>query len=226
MFGLVVTHSCEIDRQPSAGLPPEHLDCRLTVAPIVPEAAVTLVGPAGMDARANWAATERNDPVASLYLPAIEDLAELAPEVRHLAWPRSFADLRGLSTVSRRMVAADRPCALTPAYLAVLQRRLARFFTWRDLACHEALERLVGKRVAAVTPLSEQADRWRVALTADDRESMTVEVRSRRRSSGRASGPPGERLHRPPQRLRIDRGEAVQLGLDGGQEHAQPMGLD
>ncbi len=37
MFALVVTHSCEIDRQRNLGAMSDHFDCRLTVAPIVPE---------------------------------------------------------------------------------------------------------------------------------------------------------------------------------------------
>ena len=36
MFALVVTHSCEIDRQKNADVSAEHFDCRLTVAPSAP----------------------------------------------------------------------------------------------------------------------------------------------------------------------------------------------
>jgi hypothetical protein len=85
--------------------------------------------------------------------------------------------LRGLVTVSRRMVETDRLMSLSPEYLGVLQRQLARFFTWRDLARHELVERLVGRRIVDAIPLNARGDRIRVALTADDGSSLTVELR-------------------------------------------------
>ncbi len=179
MFGLVVTHSCEIDRQKNLDVSAEHFDCRLTVAPIVPEPAVRLIGPDGQEETAAWAAIEANDPVAALFLPAIEDISTLVPDAEPVGWPRSFADLRGLTTVSRRMVQADRFCGLSPTYLVMLQRQLARFFTWRDLARHELVEALVGRRVAGAIPLNAKGDRLRVALTADDGSSLTVEMRAK-----------------------------------------------
>jgi hypothetical protein len=175
MFALVVTHSCEIDRQKSVDVSADHFDCRLTVAPVVPETAVTLVAADGSARSLNWAAIERNDPVASLYLPPVDDMSAFAPGVAR-PWPRAFADLRGLTTVSRQMVRADRLCGLTPAYLGMLQRQLARFFTWRDLARHELVEAMIGRRVEAAVPLNSRADRWRVALTTDDGSSLTVEL--------------------------------------------------
>ncbi len=64
-------------------------------------------------------------------------------------------------------------------YLGVLQRQLARFFTWRDLAPHELVERLVGRRVVDAIPLNARGDSVRVALTAEDGSSLTVELRGR-----------------------------------------------
>jgi len=179
MFALVVTHSCEIDRQKNLDASAGHVDCRLTVAPIVPEPAVHLVGSSGDDQTANWAAIEANEPVASLFLPPIDDVSVLAPGVDSLPWPRSFADLRGLVTVSRGMVEADRLFGLAPDYLGTLQRQLARFFTWRDLARHELVEALIGRRVVDAIPLNARGDRLRVALTADDGSSLTIELRAR-----------------------------------------------
>ncbi|HSO30242.1 MAG TPA: hypothetical protein VLS28_10085 [Candidatus Sulfomarinibacteraceae bacterium] len=177
MFGLVVTHSCEIDRQKNAGAGADHIDCRLTVAPIVPEPNVHLIGPTGHDQTVGWSAIEANAPVASLYLPPVPDLSAIVAGLDPLPWPRSFADLRGLATVSRRMVEADRLMGLAPAYVGVLQRQLARFFTWRDLARHETVAALVGRRVVDAIPLNASGDRIRVALTADDGTSITVELR-------------------------------------------------
>ncbi len=179
MFALVVTHSCEIDRQKNAGAAADHFDCRLTVAPIVPEPAVTLIGLQGDVQTVHWAAIEANEPVASLFLPPIQDISTFAPGLEPLPWPRSFSDFRGLTTVSRGMVRADRLCGLSPAYLGVLQRQLARFYTWRDLARHEVLEGMVGRRIADAIPLGPKGDRWRVALIADDGTSATVELRVR-----------------------------------------------
>lgn len=179
MFALVVTHSCEIDRQKNMDTAADHFDCRLTVAPIVPEPAVHLVGPDGDDQTVNWAAIEANEPVGSLFLPAIPDVSMLAPVVDALPWPRSFADLRGLVTVSRGMLEADRLVSLAPDYLGTLQRQLARFFTWRDLARHELVEALIGRRVVDAIPLNAMGDRLRVALTADDGSSVTIELRAR-----------------------------------------------
>jgi hypothetical protein len=179
MFALVVTHSCEIDRQRNMGASADHVDCRLTVAPIVPEPAVHLVGPGGDDQTVNWVAIEANAPVASLFLPPMPDVSGLAPGVDALPWPRSFADLRGLVTVSRGMVEADRLFGLAPDYLGTLQRQLARFFTWRDLARHELVEALIGRRVVDAIPLNARGDRVRVALTTDDGSSLTVELRTR-----------------------------------------------
>jgi hypothetical protein len=179
MFALVVTHSCEIDRQRNMDVSADHFDCRLTVAPIVSESAVTLVGPGGEESVVSWAAIEANEPVASLFLPAIPDVSVLAPDVDALPWPRSFADLRGLATVSRGTVRADRLFRLAPAYLGMLQRQLARFFTWRDLARHEFVEALIGRRIVDAVPLNAKHDRLRVALTADDGSSLTVELRAR-----------------------------------------------
>jgi hypothetical protein len=179
MFALVVTHSCEIDRQKNLGVEADHVDCRLTVAPIVPEPSVRLIGPEGEDQAVNWVAIEANEPVASLYLPSVPDLSVLVAGLDPLPWPRSFADLRGLVTVSRRMVEADRLMGLAPEYLGTLQRQLARFFTWRDLARHELVEGLVGRRVVDAIPLTARGDRLRVALTADDGSSLTVEIRAK-----------------------------------------------
>ena len=178
MFAVVVTHSCEIDRQKNQDVDVDHFDCRLTVAPIVPEPAVRLVGAADDDQSVNWAAIAANEPVASLFLPAMNDASTFAPGVDSVPWPRSFVDLRGMTTVSRRMVASDRLCGLTPAYLGMLQRQLVRFFTWRDLARHELIEAMVGRRIEAALPLNTRADRWRIALTADDGSSVTVELRT------------------------------------------------
>ena len=178
MFALVVTHSCEIDRQKNMDASAEHVDCRLTVAPIVPEPAVTLIGPHGVEQTVSWAAIEVNAPVASLFLPPIPDVSILVPGLDALPWPRAFADLRGLATVSRGMVRADRLCRLAPEYVGVLQRQLARFFTWRDLARHELVEAMVGRRIADAIPLNTRGDRLRVALTADDGSSVTVELRT------------------------------------------------
>ena len=179
MFALVVTHSCEIDRQENQDVGPDHHDCRLTVAPIVPEPAVTLVDERGAESTVHWAAIERNDPVASLYLPPMVDVSLYAPGVEAVAWPRAFADLRGLVTVSRGQVRADRLCGLAPAYVGMLQRQLVRFFTWRDLARHELVESMIGRRIADAIPLNVKGDRWRVALTADDGSNVTIEVRTR-----------------------------------------------
>ena len=179
MFALVVTHSCEIDRQKNAEVSTDHHDCRLTVAPIVPEPAVTLVGPDGAAQTVSWTAIEANDPVGSLFLPPIPDLSTLVPGLEALPWPRSFVDLRGLTTVSRGMVQADRLCGLSPAYVGMLQRQLARFFTWRDLARHELIESMVGRRIVDAIPLNTKGERWRVALTTDDGTSTTIELRLR-----------------------------------------------
>lgn len=177
MFAIVVAHSCEIDRQKNVDVSSDHHDCRLTVAPIVPESSVVLVRADGEVDTVGWAAIERNDPVASLFLPSMDDVSAFAPGVA-AAWPRAFADLRGLTTVSRGQLLADRLCGLTPTYLGMLQRQLARFFTWRELARHDVIEAMVGRRIADVIPLNTKGDRWRVALTADDGSSATVEIRT------------------------------------------------
>lgn len=106
------------------------------------------------------------------------DVSVFAPGVEALPWPRAFADLRGLVTVSRGQVRADRLCGLTPGYVGMLQRQLARFFTWRDLARHEGVEAMIGRRIADAIPLNVKGHRWRVALTADDGSSVTVEIRT------------------------------------------------
>jgi hypothetical protein len=178
MFGLVVTHSCEIDRQKNRGADEGHWDCRLTVAPIVPEPRVRLGGDAKADAAA-WDAIAANVPVASFYLPAVRDLSAMDPELPAMPWPRGFADLRGLSTVSRRMVRADRLMGLSPEYLGVLQRQLVRFFVWREVARHEQVEAMVGRRIVSALPANAKADRLAVALTADDGSSITIEVVAR-----------------------------------------------
>jgi len=178
MFALVITHACEIDRQKNLDATVDHFDCRLAVAPIVPEPAVTLIGPDGVDQTVSWAAIEANAPVASLFLPSIPDVSILAPGLDSLPWPRAFADLRGLATVSRGMVRADRLCGLAPAYVGMLQRQLARFFTWRDLARHDLVAAMVGRRIVDAIPLNAKGDRLRVALTADDGSSVTVELRT------------------------------------------------
>ncbi len=125
-----------------------------------------------------WAAIEANQPVASLFLPPMDDVSAFAPGVDALPW-RAFADLRGLTTVSRGMVAADRLFGLAPGYLGMLQRQLARYFTWRDIARHELVEALVGRRIVDAIPLNDRGDRLRIAVTADDGSSVTVEMRAK-----------------------------------------------
>jgi hypothetical protein len=178
MFGLVVTHSCEIGRQRNRGADEGHWDCRLTVAPIVPEPRVRFGGGPAAEAGA-WGAIAENIPVASFYLPDVANLSALGPDMPAEAWPRAFADLRGLSTVSRRIVRADRLMGLAPDYVGVLQRQLVRFFVWRDIARHEQVESLVGRRVVSVIPAGSGAGRLAVALTADDGSSLTVELVTR-----------------------------------------------
>jgi hypothetical protein len=178
MFGLVVTHSCEIDRQRNRGADEGHWDCRLTVAPIVPEPRVRIGGDPAAET-AGWDAIAANVPVASLYLPDVADLSAMDPELPAMPWPRAFADLRGLSTVSRQMVRADRLMGLSPDYLGVLQRQLVRFFVWRDVARHEQVEAMVGRRIVSAIPANPKGDRLAVALTADDGSSITVELLAR-----------------------------------------------
>jgi hypothetical protein len=178
MFGLVVTHSCEIDRQMNRGADEGHWDCRLTVAPIVPEPRVRFGGGGAAEAAA-WDAIAANVPVATVYLPGVADLSAMDPELPAMAWPRAFADLRGLSTVSRRMVRADRLMGLSPEYLGILQRQLVRFFVWREVARHEQVEAMVGRRIVSAIPANAKADRLAVALTADDGSSITVEMVAR-----------------------------------------------
>jgi hypothetical protein len=178
MFGLVVTHSCEIDRQKNRGADEGHWDCRLTVAPIVPEPRVRF-GNGGAAEAAVWDAIAANVPVASVYLPGVADLSAMDPGLPAMPWPRAFADLRGLSTVSRRMVRADRLMGLSPEYLGILQRQLVRFFVWREVARHEQVEAMVGRRIVSAIPANAKGDRLAVALTADDGSSITVEVVAR-----------------------------------------------
>jgi hypothetical protein len=177
MFGLVVTHSCEIDRQRNRGADEGYWDCRLTVAPIVPEPRVRF-GDSATEAAA-WDAIAANVPVASLYLPGLTDLSALDSELPAMPWPRAFADLRGLSTVSRRMVRADRLMGLSSDYLGVLQRQLVRFFVWREVARNEQVEAMVGRRIVSAIPANAKGDRLAVALTADDGSSITVELLAR-----------------------------------------------
>ena len=177
MFGLVVTHSCEIDRQKNRGADEGHWDCRLTVAPIVPEPRVRFGGAATEGAA--WDAIAANVPVASLYLPGVADLSALDPELPATPWPRAFADLRGLSTVSRRMVRVDRLLGLSPDYLGVLQRQLIRFFVWREVARDVQVEAMVGRRIVSAIPAGFGAGHLAVALTADDGSSITVELVAR-----------------------------------------------
>lgn len=175
VFALVVTHSCEIDRQKNLGADEAHWDCRLTVAPIVPEPRVRL-GDGKAAETANWEAIAANVPVASIYLPAVTDLAAVDPTLPSAAWPRAFADLRGLSTVSRHMVRVDRLMGLSADYLGILQRQLARFFTWREIARHELVEAMVGRRIVSALPVNAKGTRLAVALAADDGNSITVEM--------------------------------------------------
>jgi hypothetical protein len=169
VFGLVVTHSCEIDRQKNLGADDAHWDCRLTVAPIVPEPRVQLRAE-------HWDAITANAPVASLYLPPVADLATVDPSLLPDPWPRGFADLRGLATVSRQLVRIDRLMGLSPDYVGMLQRQLARFFTWRELARHETVEAMVGRRIVSALPIDAKSTRLSVALVADDGSTATVEV--------------------------------------------------
>ena len=175
MFGLVVTHSCEIDRQRNRGADEGHWDCRLTVAPIVPEPRIRFDGGPAAEAAA-WDAIATNVPVASLYLPGVADLSAMDRELPAMPWPRAFADLRGLSTVSRRMVRADRLMGLSPDYLGMLQRQLVRFFVWREVARHEQVGAMVGRRIVSAIPANAKSDRLAVALIADDGSSITLEV--------------------------------------------------
>ncbi|MGD0123682.1 MAG: hypothetical protein ABSC46_14160, partial [Candidatus Limnocylindrales bacterium] len=68
---------------------------------------------------------------------------------------------------------------LSPDYLGVLQRQLVRFFVWRDVARHEQVEAMVGRRIVSAIPANPKGDRLAVALTADDGSSITVELLAR-----------------------------------------------
>jgi hypothetical protein len=135
-----------------------------------------VAGGAGAGEGAAWDAIAANVPVASLYLPAADDLSAIGPSLPAMPWPRAFADLRGLGTVSRRMVRADRLMGLSPDYLGVLQRQLVRFFVWREIARRPQVEAMVGRRIVSAIPAHSKGDRLAVALTADDGSSITVEI--------------------------------------------------
>jgi len=78
---------------------------------------------------------------------------------------------------------ADGSCGrllgLSPDYLGVLQRQLVRFFVWREVARHEQVEAMVGRRIVSAVPAGSGAGRLAVALTADDGSSITVEIVAR-----------------------------------------------
>jgi hypothetical protein len=109
----------------------------------------------------------------------VADLSAIDTGLPAMPWPRAFADLRGLSTVSRRMVRADRLMGLSPDYVGVLQRQLVRFFVWREIARPEQVEAMVGRRIDSAIPANAKGDRLAVALMAEDGSSITVELVAR-----------------------------------------------
>jgi hypothetical protein len=74
------------------------------------------------------------------------------------------------------MVRSDRLMTLSPACVGLLQRQLARFFTWRDIARHELVESLVGRRIVSALPVNPKGTRLHVAFVADDGTTATLEV--------------------------------------------------
>jgi hypothetical protein len=65
---------------------------------------------------------------------------------------------------------------LSPDYLGMLQRQLVRFFVWREVARHEQVGAMVGRRIVSAIPANAKSDRLAVALIADDGSSITLEV--------------------------------------------------
>lgn len=179
-FGMVVHQNCELEYS-------DPQDSRVLVAPLVSKA----IWPNGP-----W------DQIATNSLPSYFHLPEVpAAEAEAIGleadWPESAVAFASTTLLSRGIVKPNRIFGLAPSTLARLQELFVRFSTVRGWGSHEALNELVGYKIAEVYATSETvpgpAPLAKVVLERDDSvEEITVAWGVRR--SGRA--------------LRLETGEA------------------
>lgn len=159
-FSLVVSHSCDLGNRNAGG----EADPRILVAPIyhLP------VGPT----RLNTGLIFGNRVEYALPLP---DLPPNRLVPGHEGFPASAADLRGIVPVSRTAI-EHIVLRCSPGMALLVQTRLSRFFSWRDLSKSTHLELLTGRTICAVGGFEDSMKGGQVVvrLIDDCREEYAV----------------------------------------------------
>lgn len=172
---LIITHSCELDRQRNRNEPPDVWDTRVQIAPIVTREQAPW---------APWLDVSQYRPLNTYYLPPLSPHA-LGPGVPPprttnplVAWPESFADLRGITLVSRQLALQNTASfRLAPLAKAGLHQALIRYFTVREPDPVTDILRLKGQTVADVVVGGRVRNYIQVELCPPGADPVSVLVR-------------------------------------------------
>lgn len=135
-LGLVVDVTSELMNSPR--------DSRVTVAPLVPRAAVNL----------NWEQVVRGQIAGVLPLPQAER-GSIDTEFPESDWPDVLLAARSLTTISRGIVESGRLMALTPRMTILLVTKLAEMFGARHWARMKHFANVEGQVLAQVDDIGK-----------------------------------------------------------------------
>ena len=160
-LGLVIDVTSELMQSPE--------DSRVTVAPLVPRAAVTL----------SWEQVVRGRVAGVLPLPAAER-GSIDVEFPEADWPDVILAARSLTTISRGIVEEGRLMSLTPRMAVLLVAKLSEMFGARHWARIKHFANVEGQVLAQVDDIGKAQPpptdgNWAV-LTFGNGERMRVFV--------------------------------------------------
>lgn len=160
-LGLVIDVTSELMQSPH--------DSRVTVAPLVPRAAVTL----------NWEQVVQGRVAGVLPLPQTER-GSIDAEFPEADWPDVLLAARSLATISRGIVEKGRLMSLTPRMAVLLVAKLSEMFGARHWARMKHFANVEGEVLAQVNDIGRTQPaptdgKWAV-LTFGNGERMQVFV--------------------------------------------------
>jgi hypothetical protein len=164
-LGVVIDVTSELMNSPDDG--------RVTVAPLVPRAAVTL----------DWEQVLDGKVAGTMALPAVQS-GSIRDGFPPADWPDVLLAARSVTTLTRRIVEAGRMMTLTPRMGAVLAAKLAEMFGARQWVRMRHFDNVEGRVLVQVDDIGRldpppTDGKWAI-LHFDNHERMHVFVNARK----------------------------------------------